>query len=160
MISLIWAMDQHRVIGSENGMPWHLPNDLKFFKRVTSGSPVIMGRKTFESIGRPLPKRENIILTRDKDFKVDGCEIVHSWKELDPYFQRNEEVFIIGGAQLFEIALPQADRLYMSQIHESFDGDTFFPQFDLGDWRLIEEEEGVVDEKNEHEHTFYIFERK
>lgn len=159
MLSFIVAMDENGVIGKDNDLPWYLPNDLKYFKEVTSGHNIIMGRKTFESIGRPLPNRKNIILTRDESYQADGCVVVHSMKELEPYLQE-DEVFLIGGAELFNIALPRADRLYITRIHDTFEGDTYFPNIDLTKWELIEQTPGKTDERNLHDHTFLIYERK
>ncbi|MGP4071895.1 dihydrofolate reductase [Piscibacillus sp. B03] len=159
MLSFIVAMDENGVIGKDNDLPWYLPNDLKYFKEVTSGHNIIMGRKTFESIGRPLPNRKNIILTRDKTYQADGCVVVHSMKELESYLQE-DEVFLIGGAELFNIALPRADRLYITRIHDTFEGDTYFPNIDLTKWELIEQTPGKTDERNVHDHTFLIYKRK
>lgn len=152
-------MDENNVIGKNNDLPWHLPNDLKFFKKITTGHTIIMGRKTFESIGRPLPNRKNIVLTRNKSFEAEGCTVVHSVDELGPYL-KDDEVFLIGGSELFNLALDRADRLYITRIHDEFDGDTFFPKIDLNQWKLIDEQSGEIDEKNVHEHTYLIYERK
>ncbi|XTP52684.1 dihydrofolate reductase [Niallia sp. Krafla_26] len=161
MISFIVAMDKNRVIGKENQLPWHLPEDLKFFKRVTMGHPIIMGRKTHESIGKPLPGRENIIVTRNKDYKSEGCTVIHSLEDLRQFAnQKNEEVFVIGGAQLFIETFPIADRLYITEIHHEFDGDTFFPEFNESNWTLVSKEQGVKDEKNPYDYFYTIYERK
>lgn len=125
MLSFIVAMDENNVIGKDNDLPWYLPNDLKYFKKMTSGHTIIMGRKTFESIGRPLPNRKNIVLTRDQQYKAEGCTVIHSVDELESYLHE-DEVFLIGGAELFKTTLPKADRLYITRIHATFDGDTFF----------------------------------
>ncbi|WP_053363884.1 dihydrofolate reductase [Bacillus sp. FJAT-27251] len=161
MISLIWAMDENRAIGRDNQLPWHLPEDLKFFKRVTMGHPIAMGRKTHESIGRPLPGRENIIITRDRDYKSEGCTILHSVDELLHYHDlHKEELFVIGGAEIFKEVLPHADRLYVTMIHERFDGDTFFPVFHMDAWELETREKGIRDEKNPYDYEFLIYRRK
>lgn len=152
-------MDEQQVIGKDNELPWYLPNDLKYFKKVTTGHTIIMGRKTFSSIGRPLPNRTNIVMTRDKNFQVEGCTVVHSIDELEP-FLKEDEVFLIGGSELFKLAFPRADRLYITLIHETFDGDTYFPDIDFSDWEKIEEIKGKTDEKNKYEHTYYIYDRK
>src|SRR5690625_3501891 len=159
MISMIIAMDENRVIGYNNDLPWHLPNDLKHFKKVTTGNTIVMGRKTYESIGRALPNRKNIIMTRDKTFKAEGCITVNSWDELKPYFNDND-VFIIGGAQLIEQFLPFIERLYITVIHHNFPGDTYLPKIDLNEWILVRKEEGIVDDKNKYPHTFYVYDRK
>ncbi|KAA9021689.1 type 3 dihydrofolate reductase [Niallia endozanthoxylica] len=161
MISFIVAMDKNRVIGKDNQLPWHLPADLKFFKRVTMGHPIIMGRNTFESIGKPLPGRENIIVTRNKEYVQEGCTIIHSIEELlQMASHNNEEVFVIGGAELFQATFPMADRLYITRIEEEFTGDTYFPEFNQSDWDLVSQEKGVKDEKNPYEYFFTIYERK
>lgn len=159
MISFIAAMDENRVIGKNNGMPWHLPADLKHFKKVTNGHPIIMGRKTYESIGRPLPGRTNIILTRDREYKAEGCKVIHSVSELDAYHKDAAEVFVIGGAAIFEQTFPLADRMYLTIIHETFSGDTYFPEWDEKEWVVTSEEKGTVDEKNQLEHTYITLDR-
>ncbi|WP_017187152.1 dihydrofolate reductase [Alkalibacillus haloalkaliphilus] len=158
-LSLIVAMDDNQVIGLNNDMPWHLPNDLKYFKKVTSDSTIVMGRKTFESIGRPLPNRHNIIMTRNDQYTQEGCSVVRNWEELPPLVEGEEEVFIIGGSELFKDALNQVDYMYITKIHETFDGDTYFPTINWDDWTLVSEQLGELDEKNKHEHTFLIYRR-
>lgn len=161
MISLIWAMDENRVIGYQNQLPWRLPEDLKFFKRVTIGHPIVMGRKTFESIGKPLPNRENIVLTREQGYRCEGCTVMNSMEEFREYAKhQEEELFVIGGAEIFKEILPEADRLYLTMIHHQFEGDTFFPVFDIEKWDLQMREVGPKDEKNPYEYEFLIFERK
>ena len=130
MISLIVAHDENRVIGYENDMPWHLPGDLQYFKKTTMGKPVIMGRNTFESIGKPLPGRRNIIITRNASYVAEGAEIVSSLEEAIALVKDVEEIMIIGGQQIFDLALPLADRLYITHIHHAFKGDTYFPAYD------------------------------
>ncbi|GLB57871.1 dihydrofolate reductase [Cytobacillus sp. NCCP-133] len=161
MISLMWAMDENRVIGKDNKLPWHLPEDLKFFKRTTMGHPIAMGRKTWDSIGRPLPGRENIVITRNKSFSCDGCTILNSIEELRKYSgDKEEEIFIIGGAEIFKAILPSADRLYLTMIYDQFEGDTFFPELDIGNWELISKEKGIKDETNPFDYEFLIYKRK
>lgn len=159
MISFILAMDENRVIGSGNKLPWHLPEDLKFFKRVTMGHPIVMGRKTYESIGRPLPGRKNIIITRNKDYTCDPCTIFHSVEEFLSYSKNDtdEEYFVIGGAEIFRSFIPVVDRLYITQIHHVFEGDTFFPNLNMKDWQLVSQEQGVKDEKNPFDYEFLIY---
>lgn len=140
MISLIVAHDKNRVIGYENTMPWHLPGDLKYFKETTMAKPMIMGRKTFESIGRPLPGRRNIVITRNKDYQHEGIEVVSSLEEALKLADEAEEIMIIGGEQIFKLALPIADRLYVTLIDHEFQGDTYFPAY--GDeWTIVSESE-------------------
>ncbi|MDQ0257626.1 dihydrofolate reductase [Evansella vedderi] len=160
MISMIAAMGNNNVIGKDGDMPWHLPNDLKYFKKVTTGHPVLMGRKTFESIGKPLPNRKNYVLTRNKAFAPEGVEVLHSIGEVRPLLDSEEEFFVIGGAHLYNDLLPLADRLYITHIKEDFTGDTFFPEIEQSEWKVISSEDGQVDEKNIYAHTFVVYERK
>ncbi|WP_088103998.1 dihydrofolate reductase [Halalkalibacter urbisdiaboli] len=160
MISFIFAMDEQRTIGKDNDLPWHLPADLAFFKRTTLGHTIVMGRKTYESIGRPLPKRRNVVLTRSQDFQAPGCEVVHSVDEVKALSNEDEELFIIGGTELFKLFWNDVDRLYVTKIHETFEGDTFFPEISEADWKLVSVEKGKVDEKNRHAHDFCLYERK
>jgi dihydrofolate reductase len=161
MISFIWAMDENRVIGKNNQLPWRLPEDLKFFKRVTMGHPVAMGRKTHESIGRTLPGRENIVITKNRDFICEGCTVIYSIEEFITYCrEKNEEVFVIGGAEVFRELLPIVDRLYVTMIYEKFDGDTYFPEFSLKDFELVLQEPGIRDAKNPYEYEFFIYQRR
>ncbi len=130
MISLIVAHDENRVIGYKNDMPWHLPGDLAYFKRTTMGKPIIMGRKTFESIGRALPGRLNIVITRNEHYTADGITTVSSLQQaLELAATQHEEVMVIGGGKIFADALPLADRLYITEIHHQFPGDTYFPAY-------------------------------
>ncbi|MCP1123601.1 dihydrofolate reductase [Bacillus sp. 3103sda1] len=158
MISLLVAMDKNRLIGKENQLPWHLPADLAYFKKVTMGHPIIMGRKTFESIGRPLPGRTNIILTRNKNYEMEGCEVIHSIDDVQKLDeQMNEEIFVIGGAEIFKEVLPFADRLYITKIEEVFEGDTFFPEINYDEWKEISVEQGVTDEKNPYTYAYHVY---
>lgn len=161
MISLIVAMDQNRVIGKNNKLPWHLPADLQYFKKVTMGHPIVMGRKTFESIGRVLPGRENVIVTRNQEFKAEGCVVLHDIAQIKMFADNHEaEVFVIGGAEIFKEILPFTDRLYITEIHETFEGDTFFPEIDENEWDEISSNPGNIDEKNLIAHDFIILQKK
>jgi dihydrofolate reductase len=133
-ITLIAALAHNRVIGKNNVMPWHLPEDLAHFKRTTLNHPVIMGRKTWESIGRPLPKRRNIVISRQIDLNVIGAEVVPSFDAALTLCADEHEIFVIGGGQLYAETLPFADRLVLTEIEQNFDGDTFFPDFSTMDW--------------------------
>ena len=135
IISLIAAMSKNRVIGKNNTMLWKLPQDMERFRKITSGKPVVMGRKTFESIGRPLPKRTNIIITHDKNYKQDGCIVVHSAGEALKAASGSPEIMIIGGEQIFRKFLPRADRMYLTIIDENFEGDAYFPEYNKNDWK-------------------------
>jgi dihydrofolate reductase len=161
MIALIVAMAQNRVIGKDNRMPWRLPADLAYFKRATMGHPVVMGRKTYESIGKPLPGRRNIILTRDPDFRAEGCEIYHSIGEVLALAQADEdqELFIIGGDSVYSAFFPYADRLYLTLLEQYFAGDAFFPEIDPRKWRLVSRTRGETNKKNPYEYSFLIYEK-
>ena len=158
MISLIVAMDKNRVIGNGGKIPWHLPADFAYFKAVTLGHPVIMGRATFESIGRPLTGRKNIVLAQG-DFAYDGVEVAHSLEEAQSLIQDDSEVFIIGGANVYKQTLSLADRLYITFIDGEFAGDTYFPEVDWSLWREVKSENREADEKNPHAMRFAVFER-
>jgi dihydrofolate reductase len=161
MISLMVAMDQNRVIGKNNKLPWHLPADLQYFKKVTMGHPIVMGRKTFESIGRVLPGRENVIVTRNQEFKAEGCVVLHDIAQIKMFADNHdEEVFVIGGAEIFKEILPFTDRLYITEIHETFEGDTFFPVIDENEWDEVSSNPGSIDEKNRYAHDFIILQKK
>lgn len=160
MISLLVAMDKNQLIGKDNDLPWRLPADLAYFKRVTMGHPIIMGRKTYDSIGRPLPGRENIIVTRDTSYKAEGCKVIHSIEEIVKMNQQtDQELFVIGGAEIFKEILPHSDRLYITEINEGFDGDTYFPTFDKAKWKVISKEQGIKNEKNPYDYTFLVYEK-
>ncbi|MGY3914446.1 type 3 dihydrofolate reductase [Aeromonas australiensis] len=161
-ISMIAAMAHDRVIGKDNQMPWHLPADLAHFKRVTLGKPVLMGRKTFESIGRPLPGRRNLVLSRNSDYRVDGVEMISSLEEVISRLQGEgvEELMVIGGGYLYEQLLPKADCLYLTRIDLVVEGDTRFPAFDDGQWQRIACESHPADEKNPHPYSFETWQRR
>lgn len=160
MISFLVAMDRNRVIGRNNQLPWHLPEDLKYFKRVTMGHPIAMGRKTHESIGRILPGRENIIITRNPDYKCKGCTVFNSVQDFVQYCRKTEdEIFVIGGSEIFKETFDYADRLYITLINEEFAGDTYFPHFDKCKWDLVSTQKGVKNEDNPFDYNFNIYER-
>lgn len=164
-LALIVAVAANGVIGKENKMPWHLPNDLKYFKQVTMGKPVIMGRKTYDSIGRPLPGRANIVITRQTDWQPEGVEVVHSLEEGIASGERlslragGEEVIVMGGAQIYDAALAKAQRLYLTQIHAEFDGDALFPEISSGEWKEVGREKHCADPANPYDHTFIVLDR-
>lgn len=159
-ISLIWAMDEERLIGRDNALPWKLPADMQWFRRHTLGKPIIMGRKTFDSFGgRPLPQRHNIVVTRDEHYRAEGATVVHSIDEALRQAGAVEEVMIIGGASFYEQMLPRADRLYVTLVHGRFEGDAWFPAYDEQAWQAIEREEHARDEKNDHACSFVIYQR-
>jgi dihydrofolate reductase len=140
-VTLILARARNGVIGAGGGLPWHLPEDLAFFKRTTMGHPIVMGRKTWESIGRPLPGRRSVVVTRDRGFSATGAEVVHSLDEAIALCCTAEEIFVIGGAHLYAVALPRADRLLLTEIHADFEGDTFLPAPSADTWAEASREE-------------------
>jgi len=158
IISLIAAMAKNRVIGKNNEMPWHLPADLKHFKAVTLGKPIIMGRKTYESIGRPLPGRTNIVISTNKAYTLEGCETATSLEEAIKLVKEVEEVMIIGGGFLYSQTLKFADKLYLTFIDLEEDGDTFFPDYQALNLKEIKREKHLKDEKNPYNYEFVDFE--
>lgn len=161
MISFIVAMDENRVIGKDNQLPWRLPADLQYFKKRTMGHPIAMGRKTHESIGKLLPGRENIVITRNPQFKGAGCKVFHSLEDFIQYGKNSEEeIFVIGGAEIFKETFEYADRLYITLIHHEFAGDTYFPEFSIQKWKLRSCEKGIKDEKNPYNYEFLTYSRK
>lgn len=155
MISLIVAYARNQVIGKDGVMPWHLPADLKHVKELTTGKTIVMGRKTFESLGRPLPNRRNVVLTRNQDFQPDGVDVVHTKQEVLAL----GDVIIFGGSEIYNQFLDVVDRLYITEIDLETDGDTFFPEWDRSAFTLVDKREGIVDEKNLYPHAFYVYER-
>lgn len=161
MLSLIVAMDQNQLIGQNNTLPWHLPADLKFFKKMTTGHTIIMGRKTFESIGKPLPNRRNIVLTRNKDWTSSAdIEIFSSLTEVMQAIQKEEKAYIIGGANLYAQAISVVDEMLITKIDHVFHGDAYFPKFHEDAWDIEVLEKGRVDEKNVYNHTYLRYTRK
>lgn len=160
-IALIWAESKNGIIGKENTLPWHLPNDLKYFRSLTQGNAVVMGRKTFESLeNKPLPNRENFVLTRQMDFSApEGVHVLHSVEQLAS-LKDSEQVFVIGGAEIYQSAIAYADILYRTIIHQDFDGDATAPSFEKEGWELVHKAMGVIDEKNLCPHTFFKYRRK
>jgi dihydrofolate reductase len=164
-ISLVVAFARNRAIGLNNKMPWHLPEDLKYFKRVTMGKPVIMGRNTFESIGRPLPGRPNIVISRNTDYKADGITLVNSLEAALTAAQKllspgQDEVMVIGGAQIYAQALPQADRLYLTEVDAEPEADAFFPAIARSDWNEVARETHPACERNPYSYSFVVLEHK
>ncbi|MBL7888518.1 MAG: dihydrofolate reductase [Bacteroidia bacterium] len=164
MISIIVAVAENNVIGKDNTLIWHLPADMKYFKEKTSGHCIITGRKNYESIPekfRPLPNRTNIVITRQKDYQAPGAIVVGSVEEAIQKAKEtmDEEIFIIGGAEIYKQSIAIADRIYLTQIHNKFEGDAFFPEMDRSKWYEISKIEGIVDDKNKYPHTFLIFDK-
>ena len=163
-IALIAAMDEGRVIGSRGKIPWHLPADMKHFKELTTGRPVIMGRKTFEAIGKPLPGRANIVLTRDARYGAPGCRVVTSLHDAlraaaDGAMGEVGDVFVIGGEEIYRLALPHADIIYLTKVHGSFKGDAHFPDFNENEWQLVRTEPHAKDDTNPLDYDFLTYER-
>lgn len=158
MIIFVWAEDEKGAIGKDGGLPWKLPNDMKFFKETTTGHTVLMGRKTFESMGnRPLPNRQNLIMTRQLDYQADGVTVVH---HLDDIVGNSEDIYVIGGSEIYKQFMPVVDVLWQTKIAGDFDGDTFFPQVNWDDWQLVEKIPGIRDEKNKYDHESLKYIRK
>lgn len=159
MISIIVAVAANGVIGDNNSLLWHISEDLRNFKRITSGHPVIMGRKTFESLGRPLPDRTNVVVSRTAT-AIDGCRVAASLDEAIAMFPADEEAFIIGGAQIYAQALDAADKIYITRVGRDYEGDTSFPEWDATRWRLVSREEFARGEKYPYPFAFEEYVRK
>ena len=159
MISLIVAASTNNAIGIRGDLPWRLSDDLKRFKAVTMGKPIVMGRKTWDSIGRPLPGRQNIVITRQPGFSAPGCDVVASVAEAVALAGDVDEVMIIGGSQIYELALPLADRIYLTCVHAQVEGDAFFPEVDESRWRLSGDEPHAADERNDFDCSFRVYDR-
>ncbi|WP_063509019.1 MULTISPECIES: dihydrofolate reductase [unclassified Alcanivorax] len=165
-LSLMVAKASNRVIGRNNKLPWYLPNDLKYFKQVTFGKPVIMGRKTWDSLGKPLPGRTNIVITRQADFQAVGAKVVATLDEAVTlaenvaFIEGQDEAVVMGGAEIYALALPQADRLYLTEVHAEVDGDTWFPEYDTSEWKEIGREDFPAEGPNPYDYSFVVYERK
>lgn len=159
IVSIIVAMDKNRVIGKDNKLPWRLPRELQYVKKTTMGHPIIMGRKNYESIGKPLPGRRNMILTRKNNYSAEGCEIVHSVEDVFKMCEGEDEIFIFGGEQIYRLFLPYTEKLYITRIHNEFEGDTFFPEIDWNEWKEVSSFQGITDEKNPYTYFFHVYER-
>lgn len=160
MVTIIAAIAENNALGKNNQLIWHLPADLKRFKKTTLNHVVIMGRKTFESLGKPLPNRTNILITRDKNYKAEGCVVVNSLKEaLETAAKEDENPFILGGAEIYKQALPFTDKLDVTFVHHQFDADVFFPKIDKKIWKETSREDFKADENNKYDFSFVTFER-
>ena len=159
IVSLIVATTENDVIGKENSIPWYLPADLAHFKQTTMGHPIIMGRKTHESIGRALPGRYNVVITRQKSYRAEGCAVVHSLGDALklPEVKKANEVFVIGGSEIYKLAMPLADRIYLTRIYTKIEGDKFF-SFDESKWQEVSREEHQADAKNKYGYTIIVLE--
>lgn len=159
-ISLIVAAANNNVIGVNNQMPWHLPNDFKYFKENTLNHSIIMGRKTYDSIGKPLPGRRNIILTRDQEYQNPEVDIANSIQEVLNYCRDEREIFIIGGAEIFKQALALANRVLLTRVHAEIEGDTYFPELNPADWNLVSQDMHFKDEKHAYDYTSEVWEKR
>lgn len=161
MLSIIVAKGKNNIIGKDNKMIWHLPEDLKHFKNLTTEHTIIMGRKTFESLGKPLPNRKHIIFSQNPDFKVnaENVEVVHSLLQIQDLIEGKEEAFVIGGAMIYNLLMPYVKKMYVTEIEKDFDGDTFFPVIDGEVWKEISREKGIKNEENNLDYYFVTYER-
>lgn len=158
-IELVVAAARNGVIGRENGLPWRLPDDLKRFKALTIGKPILMGRKTYASIGRPLPGRLNLVLTRDTRFRAEGVTVVHSWEEAVAAIPAGSTLMVIGGAEIYALALPHAHRVHLTEVDADVQGDVHFPELSVKEWREVAREERERDGRNEYGVSFVTLER-
>ena len=160
ILSIVVATGKNGEIGKDNRLLWHLPADMKYFKNLTTGHPIIMGRHTYESIGRPLPNRRNIVITRQKDLQIIGVEVVNSLEEAMALVKDDQEIMVIGGADVYKQALPLAQRIYITRVNATLEADRFFPTFNANDWNIQVNIDHPADEKNIHAMTFQLLERK
>jgi len=163
--SMIVAMAENRVIGINNNLPWYLPNDLKYFKQVTMGKPILMGRKTYESIGKPLPGRTNIVITRNESWQANGVKVVHSLEDAFSLassiveIDGQDEMMVIGGDQIYQTSLPAIDRIYLTKVHAEVDGDAYFPELDWSEWKEVAREDFKAEGPNPYDYSFIVFDR-
>lgn len=160
MITVIAAVAENNALGKENQLLWHLPDDFKRFKSLTSGHYIIMGRKTFESFPKPLPNRTHVIISRQANYQPEGCMVVNSLEQALEACPKTEEVFIIGGGEIYKQSIAVADKLDLTKVHASFEADTHFPEVDLSEWQLVFEEHHPKDERHDYAFTFQTFSRK
>jgi len=158
-LAIIVAMDKQGLIGKDNDLPWKLSADLQYFRKVTMGKPLIMGRNTHESIGRPLPGRKNIVVTSNKEYQAEGCKVVGSLEHAFMECDDAEEAMVMGGASLYKQLLPQADKLYLTYVNAELEGDTWFPEWDKNHWKETRREDHQADEKNQYPYSFVVYER-
>lgn len=159
-LSIIASIGKNNELGAENKLIWKLPDDLKRFRALTLGHAVIMGRKTYESIGRPLPERKNIIITRQADYKAPGCIVVGSLDDALKAAEGDAEPFVIGGSEIYDAALPLADKLYLTFVDAEPEADVYFPEVDVREWKFVSKEDHPADEKHAHSFTFTVYKRK
>lgn len=160
MLTMIAAAAENNALGKENDLVWHLPDDFKRFKKLTTGHHIIMGRKTFESFPQPLPNRTHIIITRNKDYKAEGAVVVHSLERAIEIAKGDSQPFIIGGGEIYKLALPYSDKIELTRVHSDFKADTFFPEIDEKEWKLVNEEFHPTDENHKYAFTYLTYERR
>lgn len=162
MLSIIAAVAKNNVIGNKNNLIWNLPEDLKRFKRITSGHTIIMGRKTFESLGRILPDRKHVIITNNINYSIDNqnVEVINNLDFLEKYIKSEEESFVIGGASIYKELMPLVNKMYITKINEEFEGDAYFPQIDFNQWSLVEKVKGITNQKNPYDYEYITYIRK
>ena len=162
IVNMIVATSTNNVIGKDGQLPWHMPHDMQYFKDKTRGYYVIMGRKTYQALGKPLKNRTNIVLTRNENFNPQGCVVLHDIQKAIIYAFQNDqkEAYIIGGSSIYEQALPFTDRIFLTRIHESFEGEDHFPELNMDEWRELEREDYKADENNPHDYSFITYVRK
>ena len=162
MIKILVACDENRVIGKDNQLIWHLPADLKRFKSLTTGHVILMGRKTYESIGKPLPNRTTIVITRQADFQAEGTITAHSVEEaiLKAKSLSREDIFIVGGAEIYTVSMALADQILLTQLHDIFEGDAFFPEISTETWEIVDRKRGLTDEKNPFQYSYITYQKK
>lgn len=161
MLSIIVAKAKNNIIGKDNQLIWHLPEDLKRFKQLTTGHTIIMGRKTFESLGKVLPERKHIVFSQNPDFKIhdESVQVVHSMLEIQEYIENEEENFVIGGAMIYNLLMPYVTKMYVTEIAQDFEGDAFFPRIDTNIWKEISREKGIKNEKNPLDYEYAVYEK-
>lgn len=161
MLSIIVAKAKNNIIGKDNKLLWHLPDDLKRFKELTIGHNIIMGRKTFESLEGILPNRKHIVFTQNPDFKIndENVQVVHSMLEIQEYIEKDEENFVIGGAMIYNLLMPYVTKMYVTEIEKDFQGDAFFPRIDTQVWKEVSRENGMKDENNDFDYDYVVYER-
>lgn len=161
MLSIIVAKAKNNIIGKDNQLIWHLPEDLKRFKQLTTGHTIIMGRKTFESLGKVLPERKHIVFSQNPDFKIhdENVQVVHSMLEIQEYIENQEENFVIGGAMIYNLLMPYVTKMYVTEIAQDFEGDAFFPRIDTNIWKEVSREKGIKDEKNPLDYEYAVYEK-
>ncbi|HLU80567.1 MAG TPA: dihydrofolate reductase [Flavobacteriaceae bacterium] len=160
MVTMIAAAAENNALGKDKDLVWHLPDDFKRFKKITTGHHIIMGRKTFESFPKPLPNRTHVVITRQKNYEKEGCIVVHNIEEALAISQKDEETFIIGGGEIYRLALPYADKIELTRVHHSFEADAFFPEVDWDKWKLMDEEFHDKDENHRYAFTYQTWIRK